>query len=152
LFTDNSKGYYTYLVFDENGGLKKGEISFVDFGTESDKYKIEKFEDVKNSIGNQSYPKTFYVKDISLISGEQDESIKGGEGVFSSDLYPEDTIFAQECIANNIELGYYYSNTSDDYITPVYKFECQGETTYQDKTYEITEIIIATAIDVKYLK
>ncbi len=135
---------YDQVILDDRYNLKGATILLVSFeDIISDKLKVIKPKELANVISKNEYPKeiaTLLPNGLKINVNLEDES-------HGDNLEQRDIPIPSSFNAKNIELVYLFSNTDQQFLTPVYRLAIEGQITYKGSTYNVDGVVNASAID-----
>ena len=146
LFLDKYQSYSDVVSVDSAGKLYEGTLTLVKLDDKDiDNVSIVTIEYLQAALNYTQYPKTiyygFYPTKPSTISTEKPKD--GVDMVALIDQIKLD----EKSIANKIELGYLYRDSSYTQLVPTYRIQTEGSALLEKKTIKLPIIILTNAID-----
>ena len=144
-FTNNE-----YIIVGVDGKVYEGKFTLLNVTEDVGQAGLVDPAVLSNLISRGEYPKD--IQRVPVTLGDFPNSFDGDFGDYpgllmdSLELDPN-----APCVSSNIELGYYYLNSEQEFLSPTYRIVCTTELLYEGTVYPQDVIIFANALDPKYV-
>ncbi|MCK9368743.1 hypothetical protein M0R04_02080 [Candidatus Dojkabacteria bacterium] len=130
--------YYDNIKLDKNFNLKSFRISIPTFeDTKVGNIKLVLPANLAQAASNPSYPK-------QIFSGNIVDYPVDKKAVYDSYLDP--SLKSSYITASSVEVVYYFVNTKQQFLTPMYRIEGNGGITSKGKEYTVPLVVITSAL------
>ncbi|GAB4157611.1 MAG: hypothetical protein Fur003_1350 [Candidatus Dojkabacteria bacterium] len=138
------KDYSESLLFNPSGKLLAARISLVEYDSP---FKVDMlpFDQLGSYINSDIYPKEYNEGgpidfDYSLLEGNE---LNYGDAPTPEAEVPT----TDGCVADHVELVYYFDTHSQKYLAPTYRINCTGTITVKGRSFDVPVVVYANAID-----
>lgn len=136
---------YDYVVLDQRNELKSAKVLLAEFEEKPvSKLDIITSKQLSNVIANQNYPKE--VNDGILNAQDGPGPIEDPRNMTDDILngtIPTPTSYK----AKDLEIVYFFANVNQQFVTPVYRMNVEGQVVYKGQTYNVEGAVNASAIN-----
>ncbi|MBP5204338.1 hypothetical protein J6Z48_01720 [bacterium] len=138
--------YCTDYIIVKNNKLVGAKFLLTKFIKNAKLAPLISYSDLQKYINVSTYPKEFYPN----LTFSESSNLYGID--YNSDNYMDIVNSIDDCVANTVDLVYYYNSFSQEYLTPVYKFGLTCDIKYKGETTYINAISFVNAINPNYVK
>lgn len=131
--------YFDYIVVDKDSKVKEFRISTISYEDSNlKKIKLVLPQNLAKTASSSIYPKTIdyiFLDDI----GSKDSS--------KADQYIGLGSVPRTVVAKKVEIVYLFSNTKQQFLSPVYRIEGEGKVIFEKKEYNARMVVHTNALD-----
>jgi len=133
------------MTFEDDGDLVMGTITVLDYDkTSAIEYEIIKPAEIAKDINVSSYGKALYEGGATFVSGKEYDW--DNYNYYLPDGHPDKFPSISTCTVTDMEIVYFYTDTWDNSVYPMYRMNCYGEVEFKGGVYRVDAVIFGDAM------